>query len=191
MVTWKINADGTATNTDIGFMWVRAPWGMQWDGHSFSGTPTKVPWKQASEMFGRGGWFDSGMASMNEEQLTASQYPNEYEHGNVTVEFAGYSDWRLPTGAESTALVKSFHPDKDWEDREKIFTPEFTRNRLWTCNGRHKLDMDNLAGKIWSVFDKTIEDRSYIAYAYGINEGMGTHDIGTEQDCLVGFVRKM
>jgi len=105
---WSINGDRTVTDHTHGHMWTQAPWGMLWNGRSFDGEPLKISWANAVYLFGKGnfagclhdGHLVESRGRMTKEDFEYSDKKKGYTKGKCKVEYAGFSDWRLPTAAE-------------------------------------------------------------------------------------------
>ena len=116
---WIINGNGTATDTEHGVMWIQAPWGMEWNGSTFTGHPIEINWHDAAEMFGSGTIVrgHEQYAHLSEPDFHNAKYENGYTPGNCTVDFAGCKDWRLPTAAEFNTLyahqINNFLPGEE------------------------------------------------------------------------------
>lgn len=108
-VSWTVNGDGTATCADTRLMWIQAPWGHQWEGGSeFSGTSHLVSWIDAKRLFGCGtrvGFTPDHTIGLSADQVRSTGIEFGYKRGICRVDFAGYSDWRLPTFADWTTLM--------------------------------------------------------------------------------------
>lgn len=103
--TYRAHGDGTVTHEPSGLRMIRAPWGMLWDGERFRGEPIRLGWRQAVDLFGQGPdvSYDVGgsvSALFSREKRDASHPRHGYRGGRCRVRFAGFSDWRLPTGEE-------------------------------------------------------------------------------------------
>ena len=99
---FRINGDGTVTDLTRGLMWIQAPWGMEWDGRAFAGTPIRINWWHATELFGRGEAIGVASSGLSQAQLAAAiKAP---ARGSCTIEFAGQHDWRLPSARELDAI---------------------------------------------------------------------------------------
>ncbi len=123
---WTINGDGTATDARNKLMWIRAPWGMEWNGNSFSGDPVKLSWFDATRLHGQSKYVESTnmeWAHPSEEDIKASRIENGYTWGTSIISFAGYADWRLPTIYEWRTIQFSFYTKKlsNREDRSQIY----------------------------------------------------------------------
>lgn len=93
-VVWTNNGDGTATDPDNRLMWIRAPWGMTWDGKTFSGDPIPISWFEATRMFGKGLSYINGSSvdidcNLNPDERAATAKEFGYHRGCCTVDFAG------------------------------------------------------------------------------------------------------
>ncbi|MDQ8191322.1 PH domain-containing protein [Roseibacillus persicicus] len=154
--TYFDNGDGTVTHEESQLTWVRAPWGMVWNGSAFEGEPILMDWSTATRLFGEGEEIGFAGAELYGEQLMKSAYSKGYKAGRCAVSFAGQSDWRLPTAAELDCMAAylSFRDPRreqlpDWVGRnwswagldnraamQRLF-PEWSRNQvnLWTATG--------------------------------------------------------
>lgn len=158
------NDDGTVSDHQNRLMFIRAPWGMVWNGDRFVGEPIALNWGEAVRQFGRGvdvGYKVGGtMAQMGEEKRNAAAFKNGYESGRCQIEFAGFTDWRLPTADEfdrmspychrfesgvsgaDTALTPDEQSDWGWRGPfsravfERLY-PEFSamHEHAWTATG--------------------------------------------------------
>lgn len=85
---FTLHANGTATETAKGLMWMRCSLGQTWDGSTCTGTTTTYTWQQALQVAQD---INSG----------ASNADNDNAAG-----FAGYTDWRLPNKNELESIVE-------------------------------------------------------------------------------------
>ncbi len=190
------NDDGTISHCASGLMWLRAPWGMVWTGHGFSGEPILMSWGDAVDLFGRGeavGYnVGDSFAYMGREKRAASAFENGYKKGKCSIDAAGYTDWRLPTAAELSRFSPFFHShpgeetsletklstDQEFDWRWKVraskahferLYPELCKTgvRLWTATG--------LGGGL--------------AWAYDGSMPAGDHKVGSLMGVL--FVRRL
>ena len=157
------NDDGTVTCEKAGLMFIRAPWGMIWNGSGFVGEPINLKWNEAVHQFGKGA--DVGytvgdtMAYMGQKKRAAAAFENGYKAGRCRIDFAGYKDWRLPTANElhefapyapSSSHDGALYPDMSHDEQDNwrwrnqlsnaVFTrlyPELSASRihLWTATG--------------------------------------------------------
>lgn len=95
---FAIHHDGIFRDVTNKLMWIQAPWGMEWNGKRFKGECIPISWKTATRLFGFAGTIHHG-AGLKKEHIETYGY-NKYKRGCCTVEFSGYSDWRLPTAYE-------------------------------------------------------------------------------------------
>ncbi len=136
------NDDGTISHVESSLMWMRAPWGMVWNGAGFEGEPIKLNWAEACRLFGQGAAVGynvgSSMAYMGLEKLAASAFENGYDKGRCTVHAAGYKDWRLPTAAElnkMTPHIRDYRRDSvEYEEIMSQLTDEDFSN--WRYSGK-------------------------------------------------------
>ncbi len=109
---WTFNDDGTASDDHNKLMWIRAPWGMEWNGNSFTGEPVKLSWLDATRLHGQSKYVESTnmeWAHPSEEDINASRIENGYSWGTSIIRFAGYADWRLPTIYEWRTMQYGFY----------------------------------------------------------------------------------
>jgi|GEM_PF-4656839 len=143
-----IQPNGTFIDSKNGLMWIRAPWGMNWNGKEFVGSPIPLDWYEASLYFGKGASAgEDPTGSISAKDLMTASSLDSYQRGKTTVFFANQDDWRLPTAYELNCI--SFKTEKgDYavssrekpeELREKLFpgVKELTKNRFWSANQAH------------------------------------------------------
>lgn len=151
-----IQPNGVMIDTKNELMWIRAPWGMNWNGREFVGEPVRLDWYEASHYFGKGaaaGHNPTG--TISEKDLTTSNLMDHYQRGKASVLFANYDDWRMPTAYELNSLsfvvkeeegYRSFSSDKAVALRERLFPnlKNLSQNLLWSANLAH-------SGCAWAV----------------------------------------
>ena len=134
LVRWTVNGDGTVTSETDRLMWAQAPWGTQWDGErAFSGDGLLLSWSEATELFGIGapvGVAENGTIALSASQLRSTSFQNEYKRGSCRVQFAGYSDWRLPTVADYVSIH-----GLDWDRCTEVFPRYQKDERYWSATG--------------------------------------------------------
>lgn len=193
---WFINDDGTVSDDKNKLMWMRAPWGCNWNGTSFDNhsRPLLINWYDAADKFGRGKAVKPIGEITSEETIRSSSKHFGYTLGNQKINFAGYADWRLPTIAEFSTIL--FGVQNDCQHKRDAFGKLFplvkahNNTGFWTANnsirkhsatkkilfavmnsGKEKLRDDNVA---WSV-----------SYSYILREGAGNpHNILLVRDLI-------
>lgn len=127
--------DGTVTDSNTGLMWMLPLVGQGWTNGVPQDYGVTLSWDTATSQYGRArninatsmnciwGGSSDGTAYHRKYPLSQETY-SEYKFGNKSHEFAGYSDWRLPTveefwslsqaGIEGTLLVKAPHLNQAW-----------------------------------------------------------------------------
>jgi len=110
------NRDGTVSHEETGLMWIRAPWGMVWNGESFTGEPIKLKWEEATRLFGRGAAVNyqvgTTKAFFDRKKRVASAFRNGYRLGKCRIDFASHQDWRLPTADDYQLMSISARPHR-------------------------------------------------------------------------------
>lgn len=154
---YVIHHDGTFTDDTHGLMWIQAYWGMHFNGKRFKGEYLRLPWTEATSLFGRGGVLPKP-AGLTREYVEKHGKVS-YTPGSCRITFAGYSDWRLPTAGELLTLTfcneeapgfKYFSDTKACELRERLFPdcPSGSRGVwsadenggfAWACDGHDTL----------------------------------------------------
>jgi hypothetical protein len=146
--SWIIVGNGTVIDTQNHLMWIQGPWGTVYDGSRFVGTPLLFRWHEAADEFGRGLAVcrkDGNWGTLNEENFIESSFEHGYQIGYRKVQFAGFSDWRLPTALEFRTLIK---PEADFEEwKSKVF-PD-VNGVFWCANP--KSDVSNFAQMVRRV----------------------------------------
>jgi len=137
------NGDGTVTHIPSGLCWIRVPWGMVWDGESFTGEPILLSWDEATKLFGRGKTVMSTSSALHGDLLKDSAFENGYKYGSCHVDFAGFTDWRLPTALELdtfAAYEQNSYGDWMWRGKKNLplilsLYPEWGAKscHLWTA----------------------------------------------------------
>lgn len=111
---WINNGNGTITDHNRKLTWIRAPYGMEWQGDYFVGEPKEFKWLDASQKFGKGnfvGLNESGHVDA-EKLKREGCFEHSYKRGNESYYFASHHDWRLPTISEYLSL-KELHVIED------------------------------------------------------------------------------
>lgn len=151
-----IHPNGVVVDDRNQLMWIRAPWGMNWNGKEFVGQPLSLNWLDAANYFGEGpaaGQNPTG--TITEKDLINSKSLVNYKQGKATVLFANYENWRLPTAYELNTLglvsendenYRSLDIDKPEKFREKLFpgVKAITGNFFWSATKAH-------SGCVWGV----------------------------------------
>lgn len=103
---WTVNGDGTVSDRKYGLTWIQGAWGTTWNGNTFIGSPEPISWKVATRLFGKGVFAYSSRQNgpYGPEEWEDSHVRNGYHRGKCTVNFAGHTDWRLPTAFEAATL---------------------------------------------------------------------------------------
>ena len=97
------NRDGTVSHEETGLMWIRAPWGMVWNGAGFQGEPIPLKWHQAVELFGgdRMADFSKGFKlEAGDHRGYTSLFDLYYQTRKCAIQFAGDANWQQPTALE-------------------------------------------------------------------------------------------
>lgn len=192
------NRNGTVSHEETGRMWIRAPWGMVWDGTRFTGEPIKLKWEEATRLFGCGAVVDyrvgSTMAFFGREKRAASAYPNDYRLGKCRANFAGHWDWRLPTGDDFQLMSASARPhrsgDGDHDPADHQLTEDEVYEWGWLSTANHRLitrlfpEFYELKIFLWSAN----EVGNAVAWAYDGTFPVGDHKIKTPMGVM--FVRQ-
>lgn len=198
------NGDGTVSHEETGRMWIRAPWGMVWDGDKFTGDPIKLKWEEATRLFGRGAAVDysigSTMAFFGKEKRAASAFYNGYKLGKCRVSFAGYQDWRLPTGDDFQLMSASCRPhrmgDGDHDPADHQLSEDEVIALGWRWLGKaNKSVIARLFPEFFTLTSRrkillwsANEIGSALAWAYDGNFPVGDHRIKTPMGVM--FVRQ-
>lgn len=143
--TWWVNGDGTVTDQQNGLMWIQAPWGMDWNGETFTGKPINISWVKAKNLFGKGlftGKTRYGRLDLNE--LYEIKYEKGFVNGSCKIKFSEFDDWRLATADEWQTIqltsgrldYSSIEFDKRKEDVKKLFPYTKTNQTFWTATGK-------------------------------------------------------
>ena len=85
---FTLHADGTATDTATGLMWMRCSLGQTWDGSTCTGTATGYTWQAALQVTQE---INSGTSNADNDNAAG---------------FAGHTDWRLPNKNELASIVE-------------------------------------------------------------------------------------
>lgn len=203
--TFDIHGDGTFTDKATGLMWMQAPFGMTWDGQSFSGQATKLTWQQASEMFGEGpalplprridGRAMDDPMSLAEPDIKVSEDLAGYTRGSQRHSFAGFSDWRLPTVHEcrTIAFMDERGGGEFADDLRRVFAGmdaiDSTGGYFWTATMTWKLSgILKPISKALRLFTNFFAGHSVCAW--GVSLEYGTRcDIGADNTLPVVLVR--
>jgi hypothetical protein len=180
-VSWTVNGDGTATCEQDRLMWIQAPWGMRWEGgSSFSGAPCPVSWVQAKELFGCGarvGLSKDDTIGLSAEQIRSTGFDFGYKRGTCRVNFAGYSNWRLPTLAEWYTVIGF-----DNEERKAVLQFEYDE-RYWTATERYEWILHDFS--IYAFFVRKHN------CAWAMNPDRWIRDIEVDVRLPIMFVRSL
>lgn len=140
--------NGTFLDVTNNLMWIRAFWGMKFDGERFRCQPVNLSWFEATRLFGYGGIIPV-TAGLRAEDIK-EKGDNEYEPGRWAVDFAGRMDWRLPTAKELLTLslcasgghrddgrydgYRHFRDAKSQSLREQLFPDCPHVHAVWSAN---------------------------------------------------------
>lgn len=140
--------NGTFIDVTNNLMWIRAYWGMKFDGKHFNCQPVKISWSRATRLFGYGG-IVSKPAGLRMEDIKETDN-NVYKRGLCSVHFAEHLDWRLPTANEILTLsfcesdrnkredkfdgYRYFDDKKSQELRNKLFPDCVPMYSVWSAN---------------------------------------------------------
>lgn len=109
---FRNNQDGTFTDVQRKLMWMSAPVGMVWDGSTWRGEPIEMTWRVATRKFGRWvacySWNRDKLGEILQASAPLSCRRNGFTPGHTKFDFAGHSDWSLPTLDELTTFT--FNP---------------------------------------------------------------------------------
>lgn len=131
--TFMCYDNGTLVDVANNLMWIRAFWGMKYDGMHFKCQPVKLNWSQATRLFGYGGIIPKP-AALHIEDIK-EEHDNDYLRGRCSVWFAEKMDWRLPTAKE--LLTLSFCGTGDEKSQalcEKLFPDCPHIYAVWSAN---------------------------------------------------------
>lgn len=188
-VSWTINGDGTATCQEDGLMWIQAPWGMQWNGYEFTGSPLLFSWVEAKEQFGCGvrvGLAEDGTIGLSASQFRSTAVEFGYVGGSRSIFFAGYGDWRLATLADWYTLLGLEREGGDIEKRNTVLQLGQDQD-YWTANERYEPRHD------WKKLNKLTEfftgPKYYVAWS--ANVGRWLMDKGVEERLPIMLVRDL
>lgn len=190
------NDDGTVSHSASGLMWLRAPWGMVWTGHGFSGEPIQMPWGDTVDLFGRGEvvGYNTGnsFAYFDSEKRAASAFEKGYKKGKCTIDAAGYKDWRLPTAGEFSRFVPFFH---DHPGEETYLQSELTEDEAldWKWKVRASKahferlypELSKIGVGLWTATGLG----GGLAWAYDGSMPAGDHKVGSQMGVI--FVRRL
>ena len=187
---FEIFNDGTFIDFHESLQWVRAPWGMRFEKQAFTGEPIKIDWYRATKLFGIGSQLDSSSSALRGTKLLASKEDQNFQRGDCVVNFAGHTDWRLPTGFELDRIGfyndgfpggKTVGPEFEGFEyseakgsdklRETLFPNlhELTGNHLWSANAVHDL-MAWSTDFRWPLTDEPKTMLKYVLVVRKIND---------------------
>ncbi|MCP4976226.1 MAG: hypothetical protein GY931_08710 [Maribacter sp.] len=214
---WSINGDGTVTDHDNGLMWIQAPWGMNWNGKTFTGEPIVISWVDAKNLFGKGEFSGkSQYGRLNNCELNGVRYEKGFVRGKCRIDFSGTDDWRLATAHDWKAIQfmseRFDYPNMEYERRKKhvkkLFPYTNIYQQFWTATGKwhpymcEQEDISSLSGvskffarleiaisKFHRVFNlKKFRDSGYTAWVCDFNNNI---DEGGHVEYPVMFVRNL
>lgn len=152
-VSWAINGDGTATCEEFGQMWIQAPWGMQWNGREFLGSPSLLTWVEATEQFGcgvRADLSETGTVGLSAKQFHSAGIRFGYTRGSRRVIFAGNNDWRLPTIFDWYSLLGT---GGDSEKRNTVLQLREDQY-YWSATERYEEMHDSMFKSVYKLLGK-------------------------------------
>lgn len=156
---FTLNGNGTITDHKNRLMWIQAPWGMVWNGAFFSGKPISINWFDAVKLFGKGAPVyispeenrEIGDGALPPELMNRSSLQSHYTKGSCTVNFAGFTDWRLPTSEDYYNTINN--------------STENNRNEKWVVDKEiwGNLDPNSVFYNVhfWNGFFWTANERKY------------------------------
>jgi len=144
--TFVNNQDGTVTHTDSGLVFMGGPWGTSYKNGGFSGEPILLTWKDAVRFFGRGSTVSISLGCLTGQNLERSSKRHGYTSGCVRVNFAGHSNWRLPTAIELDLLAMceeyNYSAEPARQSRKAMFPyyADTDISELWSATGGGGVD---------------------------------------------------
>lgn len=138
-----LREDGIAIDQSTGLVWMIPLVGQGWSGGQPTGQGAKFSWTEASSRFGRArninaNALDCNWARTGTRAPYFQKYPlnhetyRQYAPGRKRLEFAGRTDWRLPTIEEYWSLSETEFAGTLLDPRQSCFL--FQPPHLWTAN---------------------------------------------------------